>query len=113
MRKALKELILEAELKTKGYFSTLLFVSDGGYDGFFGPNGYDSMLVLGISAEDGMWYRIGKGHDVFYIYKTNGSFNLDIPSEYGVPRIWFDRPIYIDNDIPISTLTGDFREEYT
>lgn len=85
-----------------------MFVSDGEYDGFYGPNGFDSMLILGVS--DGGWYKIARGPDVFFIYKTTGCFNLDIPSEYGVPRIWFDIPIYIDNDVPLSSLVGELKE---
>lgn len=38
------------------------------------------------------------------------TFNLDIPSEYGVPRIWFERPIEIDYRVPTSSVMGYVKE---
>ena len=37
------------------------------------------------------------------------AFNLDIPTEYGVPCIWFDKPIYIDNSLGTSNVFGEFK----
>ena len=104
-----KELIEKSQYKPEGWFTSLMFVSNGVYNGFWGKNGYDNILILGFS--DGKWYIVSKYGDVFNIYNSLMNFNLDIPTEYGVPRIWFDKPIYIDNSIDISSVVGKFEKE--
>lgn len=108
MNDKLKELIKKASCKPVGYFTSLMFISNGKYDGFWKENGYDNILILGYS--DGEWYRVSEYGDVFNIYRTLMNFNLDIPTEYGVPRIWFDEPIYIDNSLELSSVVGKFKE---
>lgn len=112
MKKALKELIENTEFKRKGKFSNFIIVSNGVYDGFWGKNGYNNILLLGFDAEDKKYYKITDSADVFSIFdfKEIYSFSLEIPSEYGVPRIWFTKPVFIDNTVPISTVTGSFDE---
>lgn len=106
MKKALKELIENAPKKTKGAFKFFLFISNGVYDGFWGKNGYNNILILGRSVDDNKWYRISEFGDKFDIYRTKLSFNLDIPKDLGVPRIWFSEPIYIDNEPEMSSVVG-------
>lgn len=110
MTEQLKELIENAPLKTVGVYDKLMFVSNGIYDGFWGANGYDHILVLGWERETNTWYRISAYGDKFDIYKTNSAFNLDIPTDYGVPCIWFNKPIYIDNSLGVSNVVGELVE---
>ena len=111
MKKALKELIDNVPTIRKGDFSEFMFVSNGVYDGFWGKNGYNNIIVLGKLCFDNKWYKLANKADKidFYTAITGiqiRNFNLDIPSEYGVPRIYFDVPIRIDYSIPTSSLTG-------
>lgn len=112
MKKALKELIDNAPAISSGDFSAFMFVSNGVYDGFWGKNGYDNIIVLVKLCNDSTWYKLADGADKFDIFPMVDSgllmrnFNLDIPSEYGVPRIWFDVPIHIDYRIPTSNVIG-------
>ena len=106
MKKALKELIAEAPMKEKGTFQQLMFVSNGVYDGFWGKNGYDNIMILGYDAKDKKWYKVSDKGDVFNIFGKMKSFNLDIESKYGAPTIWFNNPIHIDNSDGLSTITG-------
>lgn len=108
MTEELKKLIEKAPYKPIGEFDSLMFISNGIYDGFWGKNGYDNVLIMGCS--DKKWYKVSDYGDVFNIYETKMSFNLDIPTEYGVPRIWFDKPIYIDNSLDTSAVVGEFEK---
>lgn len=111
MTDKLRKLIDNATFRPVGTFDKLMFVSNGTYDGFWGVNGYDHILVLGWERKTNTWYRISAYGDKFDIYKTGAGFNLDIPTEYGVPCIWFNRPIYIDNTLGVSSVVGELVEE--
>lgn len=109
MRKALKKIIDTAEERSVGYFDSLMFVSNGIYNGLFGKNGYDNILILGYVRSEQKWFIISKYDDVFSIYQLNGTFKLEINSEYGVPTIWFNKPVYIDNSMHLSSVVGELR----
>ena len=118
MTEALKALIENAPVKTVGVFRSFLLVSNGKYDGLWGANGFNNILIFGKIYEEGnkiplddTWYKISAYGDVFSIMTgLNGvplhGFHMDIPEEYEVPRIWFDAPISIDNAMQISTVIG-------
>lgn len=111
MKKALKELIENSEsLKGEKLFTRIMFISNGIYKGFWGENDYNNIIILGLEYKTNKWYRItGKNQhcDVFIIYKCSMSFNLDIPREYGIPSMWFDKPIKINNDLQLSSVVGN------
>ena len=107
----LKELIDNAPFRPVGTFDKLMFVSTGIYDGFWGVNGYDNILILGWERETGQWYKVSDYGDKFDIFKTGEGFNLDIPTDYGVPCIWFNKPIFIDNTLGVSNVVGELVEE--
>jgi len=97
MKKALKELIENAEVKREGEFRQFLTIPNGIYNGFWGKNGYDNILLLGRSAEDGKWYKIADKIDAFHI-SYPPSLNWEIDSKYGVPSFWSFTPISIEYD---------------
>ena len=100
MTDALKELIKTAPTRRKGDFYRFMFISDGKYDGFWGVNGYDNIILLGQAANK-TWYKIAAGVDVFQVMtkKLNCELvSVDIPTEYGVPRLFFDNAIHIEHD---------------
>lgn len=111
MKKALKELIENSpELKGERLFTKLMFISNGVYKGFWGKNDYNNIIILGLEYESNDWYRItgiNQQCDVFFIYKCTMSFNLDIPKQYGIPSMWFDKPVKIKNDLQLSGVTGE------
>ena len=109
MTDALKALIDNAQIRTVGYFSKLMFVSNGIYDGFYGINGYDNILILGLS--DGEWWKVSEYGEKFDIYQDVMSLNIDIPTEYGVPCIWFHSPVFIDNSLGLSSVVGGFKRK--
>ena len=117
MTEQLKELIENAPIKRSGIFINLLVCSNGKYDGFWGENGYDNIILLGYDLETKQYYKITDKADVFNAFQFHdlanqislGSFNMDIPNEYGVPRIWFSNARFkIDNDLNLSTVSAEF-----
>lgn len=100
MTDAFKELVKNAPVRQKGYFDRFMFASNGIYDGFWGKNGFDNIILLGQAADDKVWYRIACEVDVFNIAfkEPHTSVSIDIPSEFGVPCLFFHKPICINYD---------------
>ena len=115
MKDKLKELIKKAPVKRKGTFKNFMIVSNCAYNGFWGENGFNSIILLGFDVETKQYVKITDYADVFNIYSVgeNVGFNLDIPTEYGVPRIWFSKFITIDNELNISAVNGEIKEGFT
>lgn len=113
MTDKLKELIEKAPVKRKGTFKNFMIVSNGAYDGIWGENGFNSIILLGFDVETEEYVKITDYADVFNIYNVGESvgFNLDIPTEYGVPRIWFSKFITIDNELNISSVNGEVSKD--
>lgn len=107
MKKQLKELIENAPYRIVGDYRCLMIISNGTYNGFWGKNGYNNILVLGQDDKENQWYKIAEYVDVLTIeHIGNCSCNVDIPEAYGMPVLWFRRPIHIENT-GISSLTGE------
>ena len=112
MTDKLKKLIEEAPCIHSGKFGAFMIIPNGQYDGFWGVNGYDNILILARPLKEDKWYKLATEADVFFVCDHDrSSFNLDIPTEYGVPRIWFDKPIEIDYSIPTASVIGYAKAE--
>lgn len=103
MKKALKEIIENAELKREGKFDAFMAIPNGVYNGFWGKNGYDNILFLGQSAEDGKWYKIAEYIDVV-TFCGAWQLSIDIKSENGVPHFWSRIPFEVSYDGVVSNL---------
>ena len=109
MKKELKELVSNAPIVKAGLFTEFLFISNGKYNGFWGKNGYNNIIVLAReNVKDGEWKKLCDSIDVFTIFgKTESeTMNFDIPSAYGVLRMWCSKPVKIDYQCPTSSLFG-------
>ena len=116
MTDELTKLIEEAPYIRKGKFSAFMILSNGIYDGFWGVNGYDNILILARPYKEDKWYILATEADNFSVYDFRehySAFNLDIPTEYGIPRIWFDQPVEIDYSLPLSNVVGSVNKEGT
>lgn len=67
MTEQLKDLIANAPHKDVGIFTALMFVSNGKYDGFWGENGYDNLIILGYEIVSKEWVLITDYGDVFFL----------------------------------------------
>lgn len=103
MTDKLKEIIENAPVKKAGTFVALMFIPNGEYNGFWGHNGYDNMLILGQEhhREGGKWYKIATSADVFQMANYE-SVSIDIPTELGVPVLFNPEGIEIDNSLELS-----------
>ena len=108
MNKYLKDFIKYCPIQKSGIFSELMFISNGRYDGFYGKNGYDNIMILGKLPCCCEWRTVSNYGDAFILINESGyNMSLDINSKLKVPRIWFDGAyISIDNRLEISTVTG-------
>lgn len=99
MKKALKELIENAPRRDCGeYISFLVIPTNKAYNGFWGRNGYNDIIVLGYDKKEDMWYRLDSDgeSDVFDIMQIY-AVNIDVPSEYGCIRICLSEPVEISH----------------
>ena len=109
MNKYLKDFIKDCPLQTSGTFSDLMFVSNGRYNGFYGKNEYDNIMILGKLPCCCEWRIVSGYGDVFVLINAVGyPMSLDINYKLKVPRIWFDGAyIRINNEFGISTVIGE------
>ena len=105
MTDKLKEIIENAPVKKTGTFVALMFIPNGEYNGFWGQNGYDNILLLGQEhhREGGKWYKIATSADVFQMAHYE-SVSIDIPTELGVPVLFVPEGIEIDNSLELSSV---------
>lgn len=96
------------QLSKAEYSKVFLIVSNGIYDGFWGENGYNNIIILVQKPKSDVWYKLCEEVDKFTIFDITERqiFNLDIPNDYEVPRIWFLNPIKIDYSVPTSDIFG-------
>lgn len=99
MKAKLKELIDKAEPFAEGDYDMFLLIPSGRmYDGFWGKNGYDSIIILGKLREVENWTRIdNEASDVFtmQLREYNGHVNFDIPHDLGCFRICLSNKLHI------------------
>ena len=105
MKKALKELLEKAEPRVAGRYDAFLIIDDHKqYNGFWGKNGFNSMTILGYDSTTQKYYLISSGiADVIYTLDKI-AWNIDISSSLGCVHIWFSSPVYIHNDLAISSV---------
>jgi len=105
MIKHLKELIDNAEFCVEGIFNEFLIIpTHEKYNGFWGKNGYENMIVLARHFESDTWYRISQEQcDVFNIIGVR-SVGIDIPDDVGCIRISSNEAIEIS--YPASAILG-------
>lgn len=95
MTEELEKLIQKAECKDHGTFNQFLIVPTGEiYDGFWGINGYDKMILLARLGNEADWCILTNQSDTFHLIQTS-AVNFDIPSNLGCVRVFTDKPIAI------------------
>lgn len=95
MTEKLKEIIDNAEHAKEGtFYKEFLIIPTGQkYDGFWGVNGYDKMLILAGELETDTWAIVTDYSDAFNIINQGRTINFDVPSKYDCLRIFFDESI--------------------
>ena len=95
------ELLAKATpLKSEEFSDIYIIDSEKEYDGFWGENGFNNIIVLGkMKGKEGI-ELITDHSDVINAMRV-GTFNLDINSANGVVHIWFDKPVKLS--VPVNS----------
>lgn len=99
MNKAQKELI-EKAIKYNGEPITSLYIisKDRLYDGFWGKNGYNEIVVIAYSRATDQYFKWDSyPRDVINILKEM-QFSIDIPNKLNCVRLFFHKPITLKTD---------------
>ena len=94
MKKNLLELIEKAQPYEPNVPMHTLYLIDTHkiYNGIWGKNGYNNMLVIGYSTATQKYYKITDHSDVVYIADIR-NVDFDIPSDLGCVRVYCNRNI--------------------
>ena len=104
MKKSVKELMLRVVPRKSEKFSDIYIIdSEKKYDGFWGANGYNNIIVLGrASVQSAELELITEHSDVINIMNIiRGSVNIDISSKDGVVHLWADKPMKLS--VPVNS----------
>ena len=102
MNKELKNLIEKAEDYELGKpLSSFYIVSTNKlYNGFWGKNGYNGIIIIGVGYKEDKLYFVNRDYecDVIHLMQfrhfTNvGGMSIDIPNDKNCIHMWFDKPI--------------------
>lgn len=106
MRKKLKELIENAEFCVEGVFNEFLIIpTHKKYNGFWGKNGFENIIVLARHFENEKYYRISQEQcDVFNLFRVS-SVGIDVPDDLGCIRVSSHESIEIS--FPTSAILGN------
>ena len=96
MTEKLKEIINNAIPKSSGTFNEFLIVTTGAkYDGFWGENGFDKMVLLAKKRGEKDYCILTDYSDSFHLIDIY-SVNFDIPSDLNCVRVFLDESIEIN-----------------
>lgn len=98
MKKAVKEFIEKAvPLKSKAFQELFIIDSEKVYDGFWGKNGYNKIILIGRPPKGEEYELITDFSDAIVFSQSCSRCTIDIPSSTGIVRLWWDKPIKIES----------------
>ena len=112
MTKELKKIIDESVRYNGEPLNCFYIVSTNKqYNGVWGKNGYNGMIIIGYSNETDKYYNFGLDYerDVFHCFKQL-SFSIDIPQELNCIRLFFNTSIVVEKE-QLSAFIVDFGEQ--
>lgn len=103
MKKGAKELIAKAvPRKHDKFFELYVIDSERAYNGFWGKNGYNEIILIGRASGCEEYELITDHSDVIHVFR--GGFDIDVDSKQGVVRIWSTNGFELSN-LPLSSVT--------
>lgn len=106
MTNKLKAIIAKAKPGDYGLYDEFLVIpTNKPYNGFFGPNGYNNLIILGRKLRSGEEFKRLCLDECDVLWLQTYSVNIDVPTDLECIRIWLDRPVCI-SDTSISTIIG-------
>lgn len=104
--------LTQEELSKVFIQSVYIINTEQAYNGFWGANGYNNIMLVGYSSDDKYYVLSDKQCDVVHLWKTNSPYiSIDIPEDFNCIRIFgFSQPLMLANSCSSATLTS--QEEY-
>lgn len=98
MKKAIKGFIGKAvPLKSKVFQELFIIDSEKAYDGFWGRNGYNKIVLIGRPPNGEEYELITDYSDAIVFSQSCSGCTIDIPNSTGIVRLWWDKPIEIES----------------
>ena len=106
MRKKVKEFVAKAVPRIHDEFHNLYVINSGRkYDGFFGKNGYNDIILIGKRNECEEYELITDWSDAVHVF--HGGFNMDIASDNGIVHLWTNNSFKIWGNVASSVIFND------
>ena len=102
MTKKERQFVAQAVERKHDEFQEIYIINSGRlYNGTFGKNGYNDIIVIGRVKGCSDYELITTWSDAVWITDTH-SFTIDIDNKTGITRLYFDQPISLEG-LPLST----------
>lgn len=114
MNKRLKGLIERAEVYNQELLDDLFIIPSGKvYNGFWGKNGYNKIILIGRNLKEAKAYRIDTDiqHDIIHFsYIKEFGIKIDIPTEYNCVRLFCSsKYLIVDNNASALSIYSEER----
>ena len=116
MNKALKAVIENAKVREDfGWYTYkwfLLIPTNKKYNGMFGKNGYNNMIILGYDFDEKAYYRLNAENTDDFAVSDMRYVQFDVPEEYGngCIRMHFSGKMKVGG-MPLSSVMAERVEE--
>lgn len=110
MKRALRELVENAKTRSDfelyDYRWFLLIPTRKAYNGFWGKNGYNNMIILGYDETEKAYYRLDSGDTDDFSISEMRYLQFDVPREYGCIRVHFHGTLKCGG-MPLSSVSAE------
>lgn len=90
----------------ESYSEFLIIPKEKKYDGFWGENGYNEILILAGSLDKNEWKIVSSDSDVLNLMDLKNA-NFDVPTDYECLRLFFGHPVKITSTLSACMLCGE------
>lgn len=90
----------------ESYCEFLIIPKEKKYDGFWGENGYNEILILTGSLDKHEWKIVSSDSDVLNLMDLKNA-NFDVPTDYECLRLFFGHPVKITSTLSACMLCGE------
>lgn len=103
MKKKVKDFIAQAVPRYHDEFHNLFVIdSERIYDGFFGKNGYNNIILIGKRNDCEDYELITDWSDAVHVFY--GGFDMDIHSETGIIHLWSNKGFKLHGGVNSSVI---------
>lgn len=96
----------------ESYCEFLIIPKEKKYDGFWGENGYNEILILAGSLDKHEWKIVSSDSDVLNLMNLKNA-NFDVPTDYECLRLFFVHSVEITSTLSACMLCGESEKNAT